>query len=400
MNPEVFFLLAIENIIKEKYKEFSIPNLYRELQNNEKNESPISRAVLYNCWNSKRASKSTLDIIAERFGLGSYDRFIKSYEPIITARNELIGTWNSIRFTESRLIALHKWDFKEHMTYNKFYVTKTSDRNVLEGIFEIDKNGLLSGLLTDGVSSLFYSAFLVSNKGLNRILFSLNFKKNSDSYLTQEILFRNQLEIEPRIIKGQIKYKPDNEYMPSNELYLNVDKLIKSTGHTRTKISQLHTNYDHSIFISCPVRSIEDKNNFNALKNKIRDLKNLLVSKMKFDEENIHCEILDASYKPDNVFGSRVFRESKDNINKTHFIAVIPEFIENRNSGIYMEIFYRVLRRQPCFIFYEKSDHFPSLLKGYMDEKESNVAFIKVELENLISSIQDNKDQIFDFYFK
>ena len=259
-------------------------------------------------------------------------------------------------------------------------------------------------------------------KQMDYLIFEATMFSNKKQY-TQLEVFANQsiydsahstLPLEPKLLENEkIPFDPDEYGIPTNPEYLAFNYLTRHSSKARRyldnyQINQITSNgqklnYKHDIFISCPISYLRDKKFLNNNKEEFRKLKecvNQVIDKLQndyhFDRNHIYCEL--ANYDSIEEIPIRSRPDSfpvHEHINATHFISIIPDNLGKMNSGIYMEIYYRIQNKLPGLIYIEKGRaKLPSLLLGVLMEqgKPINLSIVDIdELDELRDELENGK---------
>ena len=137
-------------------------------------------------------------------------------------------------------------------------------------------------------------------------------------------------------------------------------------------------NYTHDIFISCPISFIKCSEQFESLRKNLIDIEKVLIESYGFEKDKIYCELRNYDRFEQIPNDSRhLYFKARQLVPATHYIALVPEGLHNSNSGIYMEIYFRIQNKLPGIIFVEDRGALPSLLYGLIDsnDKPVNISF-------------------------
>ena len=355
--------------------------------------------------NEPRASVETLNSIAEALKMQPYEIYKEYVQRLNRFVENFIQGGYSIRYGSGRRVRLSNWEVTFDDLRNEFGITKISHDHTFTGVFEVDEDGLLFGKLKHEETSIAYSAFVdLEDTFLDKITFNISYKGQKQVYYSNDILYLDKHRFKSSELqqKGTIDYLIDDESkLPSNRVYLAFDYLQRLPGHSR--IRPIHGNtYDHNLFISCPITSVfnnrEDEMAFQEYVEQIRTVYDMLIRIYRFPSGSVQCKLLSAKHlrMPDP---KTVYRDSLNHIkNASHYIAIIPKSLEDRNSSIYFELFHRIINFKPCIIFYEEEKVFPAVLKGFLrDNKQHNVEPINMDLEMIPQYIQDNYESLLNY---
>ncbi len=378
----------------------------------------------HNLIKNKKGSIKTLDTIADYCNIIRYKNYKNKLQIVNSIKDRLIGKWVSYRFDSNRRLYESYWTFKysdDDKSIKLIGVTKeTLDRH-FTGIVSLNPDlTLRMSIKSSENHKLNYNTVFFEN--LDDLEFYKTFK-----YLIFEVLFLNikqaytSLELfikippsntsTPKLIKNTyIPIDSNTHKIPTNNAYLAYNYLTRFGGKTRRNLNNLTLNqklengstlrYKHDIFISCPIAFIKNEKQFIILKKHIDHIKEVLIDMHGFSPDNIYCELgnYDRFDKIPNDSRHLYFRV-RDLIGATHFIALIPNELGNDNSGIYMEIYFRILKKLPGIIFLENRSNLPSLLQGLTESsnKPVNISFRDIEISKVANYIKDSKDYLFQF---
>ena len=248
----------------EQHGRFSFRILAEQmpLENRTKKPKP-SENTIRDFFNHNRVTPYTKNELAKYLGYDSYVDFEKKNNKILKLKTALNGKWISYRLNRNRKLYRSKWDFTYDDTTNQLSANKSKSGEDFEGTFEVDEDGLLTGKMKDGTTILFYSAYLDESGPdimgeLKRITLNLSYNQRDVSYYSTEVLYKKTKTISRNgdPVSERIQLYIDKDFTDAKNLdYLAYDYLTKLSDGHRAIVNRKMNTYQHSIFISCPVRS-------------------------------------------------------------------------------------------------------------------------------------------------
>ncbi len=404
MSAIKFFLSEIRNKVFKNKSKFTYDELVNELKHHSSGSIP-SRAKLQQLFSD---GDNDIDIavklnqnpcLAKYIGFSSFNKFEKYFNKTNRLKTNLNGTWVAYRLTHNMELNRSIWKFEFNNKTNSLIVNKNSVDGEFEGEFNIDRYYQLSGCFVSPTKIVMvYSTFLTS-EDLEAITMNVSYKKNNRIFYFHEVMYKQiekKNELEPDVYK---KIKFNKLYKDKLDIgdYIAFDYLTKLSGQSRPVVNEKGNLYDHTLFISCPVRSFNaaEEAEFNIIKNIVVQIKDKVLE--LFDIEEVHCEILEIEFNKSKKLVRNIYEESWNHLNSSHFISILPKEIDDRNSGVFFEIYYRIAKNLPCLVFLDPMVNLPSVLKGYKKEKHPNVLFEEVELKEIPTIIEQNQERLFDF---
>ncbi|KYG79349.1 hypothetical protein AWW67_13320 [Roseivirga seohaensis] len=378
----------------------------------------------------KQVSSSTLDDIAKKISFVTYEQFI-ARRPLLLAFEEHLldesNSWKSYCFNKRRRMYESNWTFKKRKRRcdeknenceEYIEVTRETIDYHYKGEMVINPDLTISiSIRTNPDFRVNYFTKLPEVKhsdffdNLNFLILEASAVRRKETFTTMELLVRSDKAIKPRVIEYENIHPISNEKgIPQNQSYLAFNYLTRNVSKSRRNIDNYDINiqnelggflnYTHQIFISCPIGFITKREQFDQLKFTIDQIIEVLISNFRFTRDNIFCEI--AKYKTFDdirVDDRFVFFETRKFIKATHFISVLPEALLNHNSGAYMEIYFRILKKMPAIVFVENRKILPSLLQGLLDnpDRPINFAVKDIELKEIPSYMKSATQYLFSF---
>lgn len=378
--------------------------------------------------NNVRASSKTVETIADYCNVIDYKTYLKRKPIIESIKKRLLsdgGRWISYRLDSGRRLYEAYWIFKietingEDTQYLKVvkhhynldysgeaYITPDL---TLEIRLRAGENHLVRGetaFLEDFDNMSFYETF-------NGLVFENTYFEPKEIYASKEIFLKidsNHQGKSKRIRNTHIPTLPDKNKIPTNFAYLAYNYLTRTGGKTRRKFDNVQVNevkkngsilgYEHNIFISCPLSFVRNEETFNNLKKNLESIKETLIDTQGFKSKNIYCELLNYKSFNDVHNASRhFFFSGRYMLDATHYIAILPDELENYSSGVYSEIQFRVLKKLPAMIFLENRLNLPSFLKGIMErpDRPVNISFRDCLVEDIPRYIKESKEHLLRF---
>jgi hypothetical protein len=368
---------------------FSVPSLL-DIINGTDEETTLTKTPIYDLMKTQRATLATLNIISSKLNILSYDVFEEQLNTTLGIAKMVEGHWISYRFEESRRVYISYWSFTYNAILNVFNVDKVSKTENYTGEFTLSHTNLFTGVLRNGDALLHYASYITTGEALDVVTFNLTYKNNNEAYFTREVMYTYDGEIpnKGRLAKGEITlFEPSHAAAYKiNQIAEAYNYLTKISNHSRLHLDQDKWKYQHSIFISFPVRSLyglgEEK--FKKKQGIVQDIINKLSQPpFLFDSKHIYNEFTSSDYQ-EIKDETRVFKNVKEHIDSTHFIAILPKGLSDKNTGCYFEIYYRINKKLPCLVYYHKSVKFPHALKGFLDNNyQNNVRFKAIDLVDI-----------------
>ncbi|MGH1384297.1 hypothetical protein [Kordia sp.] len=387
----------------------------------------IGPTTYHNLFNNFDGVKRTVNHIASKCEFTSYDDYLLR-KPILTNIKKTIlkdgGFWVSYCFTKDRRLYQCIWEFKEKKREysDETYIEalRDSDDFKYKGELTINTDLTLSiQVKTNPNYKIDYFSIFSDDKEAT-LLENFSFMtcdakaiRGRSSFTTLEVFAKlpsNHNLSFKRIYDEAIKMNIGPDGVPTNPAYLAFNYLTRYVSKSRRSIDNFiinqkpkhsgYLNYKQEIHISCPVSFIEEREDFDYLKNITDSIIKVLIEDYNFHENNIYCEISEYdSFDKINKDDRHLFFKSREHINATHYIGLLPKSLEKRNSGVYMEIYFRVLKKLPAVIFVEDRKNLPSLLRGLLDanRKPININFKDYELSEVANYMKASKDYLFQF---
>ena len=361
-------------------------------------KTEISQNKLTDLFKNSRTDRQTLNVLSQYYGVVNYEAFCRRIKVIDQVAEKLLDkrcSWVSYRLNSTRRLYEALWKFSYDKETGDIKVVKKTNRDDFEGRLTFEPDFTININLKSKnnrvlkyISTLPYSEEAPFDyTKLTYLMLDVMFVDGKETYTTSEILARTEFKkIIPRLIRDEIiEYIPDVENgNPTNPAYLAYNFLTRYSSKSRHLMinDKINTypplSYKHDIFISCPVGAFRDKEQeFYLMRDKIvKEIINTLIENLKFKKENIYCEIQDKEYGEIYRDDRQVYFNVRQKIMATHYIALIPEEIGSTNSGVYLEVYFRILKKLPAYIFYNRRRNFPSLMQGIIkDNKAVNVTF-------------------------
>lgn len=385
------------------------------------NETGISRNKLTDLFKNLKKDLNTLEVLSQYYKIIDFKTFVKRME-IIDDFSEKIyseGTyWASYRLSSTRRIHQAHWKFEHDSVTGGFNVTKKTHNHIFRGKMELSTDFTVSMTLNseEGNGTLNYvttiphqTEELLNGFEIEYVLWDVLFIDGNQQYTSSEVFVKaKKMEISPKLIREEtIEFKPDPQSgLPTNPKYYAYNFLTRYSSKSRHYIDNIKINnsppllYEHNIFISCPIGSLKgNKKEFLRLKSIVMEITQILVEDFKFKPDNIYCEMRDSDFSDIGNDNRERYFNVRRNILATHFISIIPESIDERNSGVYLEAYLRIVKKMPAYIFYERRRNFPSLLQGIIkDNKAVNVVFEQdFKVAEVPNYLRKRKFSLFDF---
>lgn len=384
-------------------------------------ETGISRNKLTDLFKNQKKDLNTLDVLSSHYKTIDYTSFSKRTE-VLDFFSEKISTgsnnWTSYRLSSTRRLHIANWKLQYIKEDGSFNVTKKTHNHVFKGKMILSPDFNINITLKSEVGNDYLKYVSTVPQSLDEffagfqldyILWDVLFIDGNQQYTSSEVLVREENpNLEPKHMREEtIEFSGDNQSgIPTNKTYLAYNFLTRYSSKSRHYINNIKINqsppmlYTHDVFISCPIGSLnEKKEEFTKLKGLIDKLVKILIEDFKFEPGNIYCEMFNSDYSDIGNDNRERYFNVRRNIFATHFISLIPESIEDRNSGVYLEAYFRVIKKLPAYIFYEKRRNFPSLLQGIIkDNKAVNVVFEQdFEIKEVPGYIKKRGLSMFDF---
>lgn len=339
------------------------------------------------------------------------------------------NSWVSYRFDSKRHVYISSWIFKNNE--HELEVSKLASKgDVLKGRFEISDHLKISGVLSDGTIELHYQTFLHPDLNLpdsntrnaeeikqkvaelNALIFSVIFRHGHEIYSTIEILIlkgigkpQNHLtDLVYTKTNQRVRYNYKNQLDPENLEFLAYNFLTHYSPRSRIPlvVKEPHNfktlSYKHQIRIACPVRSIQNEEEFMRIKKYAGKIYTLLQSEFLFRKENIHFELMEYESIHTIKMPVTYIVEKNKSINYTYFIALVPKTTE-KSQGVFAEIFYRIGRKYPVLIIYEDETSLSYVLTNLKESQHiSNVKYIKANLEDVADRLSREPDLLFSLF--
>lgn len=386
-NIDFAFVELIKKKVIDLRGAYSVPIL-REIINPKSEEEILSKNPIYDLMKHGKATYNTLNIISNALKISDYHSYIKQIRITLNLAKQVEGHWVSYRFDSSRRIHVSYWSFEYNKNFNFFEVRKVSNSEDFEGKFYINQDSLFTGKLKNGNTSLHYISYFDLKNEIKVLTLNVTFNKKKEVYFSREVIYKTNKNIPNKgyVKKGEIELFDSSKSVNVNQLYEAYNYLTYMSNHNRILLDSQKWKYEHKIFISFPVRSL-----YGLGQERFKEIKGIMeqiIDKFRkppfnFNKSFIFNELIASSYneiKDEN----RVFKNVKKYIDSTHFIAILPKGLSDRNSGCYFEIYYRITKKLPCLVLYDKTVKFPHTLKGFVENnRQNNIRFKEIELKRI-----------------
>ncbi len=375
-------------------------------------------------------SHSVVDRIAKKIRIVPYSLYQKNLPILKMAENLLVddgGCWVSYRFDSDRRLYESYWTFSREYRDNdsrKSYLVVSSKDAVNETFKgEVRLNpDLTLNISIDNQEGLrieyrtvfpdFYDENL-SLENFKYLALEAFFVHPKLNYTTLELLIKipEADKYSPRLIKKTfIRMDWNKNKLPTNLRYLAFNYLTRHNSKSRRVLDNYLINtqnnerqilgYTHTVFISCPVGYINSEDEFQFLRKCVLDIKLKLMDNHGFAEDNISCELLTFDELTDVPYYDRFsFFSERNLIKSTHHIALLPANLGHANSGVYLEIYFRIMKKLPSIIYVENRSVMPNFLRSVLEshDKPVNVSLRESKISDVASQIEKSNEKLFQF---
>lgn len=371
----------------------------------------------------------TLNTIVRNLDFISLEEYLNVKPHLNQIKTRLLsdgGHWVSYCFSSRRRLYVSGWSFKKKKRPNSedYYIEAIRDSidYQYKGELIIDPDLSIRILVqtnpkfrleyftifpefSEQSDEGFYSSFKYME-------FDVKAVRKKERFSTLEILEKVPVALEKpiRIEHDRIPAQLDTKTgIPTNSAYLAYNYLTRNVSKARRIIDNYSINqerkngsfleYEHNIFISCPIAYVKDEKQYQYLRDSVEGIITSLKDDYGFKEGNIFCEVAKYKHLSDIKTDRHLYFQARQHLRASHFICIIPESLGNISSSIYMEIHFRILKKLSALIFLEKPKNLPSLLTGVLDsiERPVNVIFKDKKISEVEDYLRETKEYLLDY---
>ncbi len=413
----------------------------------------ISINTYNNFINSGTASDRIISKIADYVGVINYKVYKKRLPIIRMIEKKLYnerGIWVSYSLDPGRRLFQSIWTFqKEEIVENlsnskknkqgrspsqkaKLYqikAKKVSTDGIFTGVIEV-KDDLSLSMKVEASEEfrIEYRSFFDEREynsewqqNFHFIIFEATIIKKAEEKYSTLVLFSKQLNegnFRAKLMeKSIVPMDRNSQGIPQSVPYLAFNYLTRAASKAQRVFSNHSINivreggrrmgYEHSIYISTPVSFLrrkgqENKEKYSYFKKVLEAISGNLNKEHGFHENDIHCELLKCrSYEDISYYDRDGFFDQHNLINSMHHIAILPKMLRTEMSGVYLEIYFRIMKRRPSVIFVEDRSILPHFLHGVLDSRERpiNVGIKDLTLEDIPHYIETRGESLFNISF-